>query len=264
MSKRNLTWILVALVGILSTAGMLWSSFGTSRVTFTEFALQAHLNQQLPRTIGNVTIAHVALNMTDDRLALRIDLQANLPGKPVSAVVSALGVPRYDVHREALYFDLDEAKIDRLTIAGRTVVHEDATAHDRLTEAVGTAVQRIAQSAAKTYLAALPVYRLKSDLKGFALKAALANVKIEGNVLVVTFSLWNLTLTVLLFSLPLLIVTSFIYLLIRDPLWGLGTIVDVAAVNHAAEIPLAIAVNLIGKLISMDRKAKQERKSPPR
>ncbi len=263
MSRRNLAWLLVALVGILSIAGMLWSSFGTSRAVFTESDLNARLNHELPRTIRIVTIARVALNIADNRVALRIDLQTDVLHQPVSAVVTAIGVPRYDTHSEALYFDLDEAKIDRLTIAGKTVVDEDAIARSRLTDAVGPAVQRVAESAARTYLSAVPVYRLKNDLKGFALKAALSDVKIEQNALVVTFSLWNLTATVLIFALPLLIVAMLIYFLIRDPRWGLGMIADVASVNHAAEIPLAIAINLVGKLISIGRRAAQERKAPP-
>jgi len=263
MSKRNLAWLLVALLGIVSTAGMLWNSFGTSKVMFTEAALDARLNHELPRTIGIVTIARVALKIADNRLALRVDLETNFLRRPVFAVISAIGVPRYDTHSEALYFDLDEAKIDRLTIAGKTVVNEDAAARSRLTEAVSPALQRAVESGAKTYLSAVPVYRLKNDLKGFALKAALSDVTIDQNALVVTFSLWNLTVTVLIFALPLLIVAALIYLLIRDPLWGLGMIGDVASVQQVAEIPLAIAVNVVGKLISMGRRAEQDRKAPP-
>jgi hypothetical protein len=263
MSKRNLAWIILALVGILSTAGMLWGSFGTSKVVFTESVLKTRLNQQLPRTIRGVTIARVALNMADNRLALRIDLQTDFLRHPVSAVVSAIGAPRYDTHHEALYFEVDEAKVDQFTIAGKTIVDDDTTARSRLTEAVGPAVQRIAEGAARTYLSAVPVYRLKNDLKGFVLKAALSDVKIEQNVLVVTFSLWNLTVTTLIFALPLVIVASLIYLLIRDPLWGLGMIIDIASVNHVVEIPLAVAVNLLGKLISVGRGAERVRKTPP-
>jgi hypothetical protein len=263
MSKRNLAWILVAIVGILSTAGMLWSSFGTDGVVFTESALTARVNHELPRTIRTVTITRVAVSIADDRLALRINLRTDVLRQPVSAVVSAAGVPRYDTHSEALYFDLDAAKIDQLTIAGKTLVDEDATARSRMIDAVGPAVQRGAESAARNYLSTVPVYRLKNDLKGFVLKAALSDVKIQHNALVVTFSLWNLTVTVLIFALPLLIVAVSIYLLIRDPLWGVGMIADVAGVNHVAEIPLAVAVNLVGKLISIGRRAERERKAPP-
>ena len=78
----------------------------------------------------------------------------------------------------------------------------------------------------------------------------------------VTFSLWNLTVTVGIFALILGIVLLLVYLLIRDPLWGLGMIADAAAVDHAAQIPLAIAVHMIGKLISMGRKSERQRKTP--
>jgi hypothetical protein len=84
------------------------------------------------------------------------------------------------------------------------------------------AAQRIAEAAVKTYFTEAPVYRLRNDLKGFVLKAALSNVKIDQNVLVVTFSLWNLSLVVFVFALPLLMVASFVYFLVRYPRWGRG------------------------------------------
>jgi hypothetical protein len=56
MSRRSIARIVVALVGLLSAAGLLWSMFGSDRVTFTEAELQSRLNQQLPRTVRDVTI----------------------------------------------------------------------------------------------------------------------------------------------------------------------------------------------------------------
>ena len=54
------------------------------------------------------------------------------------------------------------------------------------------------------------------------LKAALADVAIEQNALVVTFSLWNLTVMAAIFALVLIGALVFIFQLIRHPLWGLG------------------------------------------
>ncbi|TMJ22874.1 MAG: hypothetical protein E6G96_19295, partial [Alphaproteobacteria bacterium] len=75
----------------------------------------------------------------------------------------------------------------------------------------------------KAYLATRPVYRFKDDFKGFVIKAALADVGIEQNTLVVRFSLWSLTVTVAIFALVLAGVLFVIYLLIRHPLWGVRT-----------------------------------------
>ncbi len=230
MSKRKLAWIVVACVGLLSAAGMIWTLFGTSKLVFTESEIQARLNQQLPKTFREVTIERAAVHLADNRLALRIEIQGTAMRQPVSAAMSARGVPRYDTQNGAMFFDADDVKIDHLTIAGRKVVgEEDTAAHGRLTEAAGSAVRHRAEAAIKTYLAARAIYRFKEDFKGIVLKAALVDVTIEQNALVVTFSLWNLTVTVATFALVLMGVLLSIYVLIRHPLWGLETIVDLVA-----------------------------------
>ena len=226
MSKRRIAWIVVALVGLLSAAGLVWSMFGTDRLTFTATELQSRLNQQLPRTVREVTIERVDVALADNRLALRIALQARVLQQPVSATVSARGVPRYEAHETAIYFDADEIKIEQLAIAGRTVVGQEG---GRLANTVRSTLQGVAESGIKAYLATRPVYRIKDDFKGVVLKAALVDVAIEQNTLAVTFSLWNLTMTAAMFALTLIIVALVIYWLIRHPLWGL-LIVD-AGIN---------------------------------
>jgi len=226
MSKRRIAWIVVALVGLLSVAGLLWSMFGSDRLTFSAAELQSRLNQQLPRTVRDVTIERVDVALADSRLALRIALQARVLQQPVSATVSARGVPRYAADEAAMYFDADNIKIEQLAIAGRTVVGEEG---GRLANTVRSALQGVAENGIKAYLAARPVYRFKDDIKGVVLKAALVDVAIEQNTLAVTFSLWNLTMTAAIFALILIILVLVIYWLIRHPRWGLN-IVD-AVVN---------------------------------
>jgi len=219
MSRRRTAWIVVAVVGFLSAAGLLWSMFGFDRLTFTAEELQSRLNQQLPRTVRDVTIERVDVALADNRLALRIAMQARVLQQPVSATVSARGVPRYAAQETAMYFDADEIKIEQLAISGRTVLGEEG---GRLSNTVRSALQGVAESGIKAYLAARPVYRLKDDLKGVVLKAALVDVAIEQNTLTVTFSLWNLTMTAGMFVLTLIILVLVIFWLIRHPLWGLG------------------------------------------
>jgi hypothetical protein len=229
MSRRKLAWIVVALVGILAAGGLFFSVFRTSKLVFTEPEIQERLNRQLPKTVRGVTVERVVAHLAENRLALRIEVQGTLVRQPVSAVVSARGVPRYEPRGEELYFDADDIKIDQLTVAGRNVIGADDTAaRTPLSAAAGPAVQRLAEGAIKAYLATRPVYRFKNDFKGFVLKASLVDVTIGQDALVVTFSLWNLTVTCGIIALVLLGILSIIYLLIRHPLWGLGKIIDVA------------------------------------
>ena len=229
MSKRTLAWIVVAFLGVLSTAGLLFFTFGTSKLTFSESDLQTRLNRQLPRTVREVTIDRVAVRLAENRLALRVEIQGTVLRQPVSAVVAARGVPRYEAQSGEMYFDADDVKVEQLTIAGRSVAgEEDAATRRRTTEAAGAAVQRLAETAIKAYLATRPVYRFKEDFKGVVLKAALVDVSIQQSTLAVTFSLWNLTVTVAIFAVALILVLLAVFLLIRHPLWGLGTIASIA------------------------------------
>ena len=233
MSRRRIAWIVIALVGLLSAVGLLWSMFGSDRLTFTAEELQSRLNQQLPRTVRDVTIERVNVALADNRLGLRIAMQARVLQQPVSATVSARGVPRYAASDAAMFFDADEIKIEQLAIGGRTVLGEEG---GRLGHTARSALQGVAESGIKAYLAARPVYRFKDDFKGVVLKAALVNVAIEENTLAVTFSLWNLTVTAAMFALILIILVLVIYWLIRHPRWGLN-IVE-AAVSTVIRDPL--------------------------
>lgn len=228
MSRRTLARIVVTVVGVLSLAGLLLATFGIHKLTFTQSQIQSRLNQQLPRTVREITIERVAVQLADNRLALRIEIQGTVLRQPVSAVMSARGVPRYEAERGEMYFDADDVKVEQLTIAGRSVIGDDDAARRRLSETAGAAVQRLAETAIKTYLATRPVYRFKDDVKGFVLRAALGDVVIEQNTLVVTFSLWNLTVTTALFALGLIIALVFGVYLIRHPTWG--------EIAHAADI----------------------------
>jgi Protein of unknown function (DUF1439) len=231
MSKRKRVWIAVALVGVLSAAGLLLTMFRTSKLVFTESDIQARLNQHLPKTFKEVTIERVAVRLAENRLALRVDMQGTVMRQSVSAVLSGRGVPRYEAQSGAMYFDADDAKIDQLKIARRSVAGgDDTTPRSRLTEAAGSAVQRLGESAMKAFLAARPVYRFKDDFKGIVLKAALVDVAIQQDTLVATFSLWNLTLAVATFALVLIAVLLVIYWLVRHPVWGLEIVADLADV----------------------------------
>jgi Protein of unknown function (DUF1439) len=221
MSRRRIAWIVIVLVGVLSAAGLVWSMFGSDRLTFTAADLQSRLNQQLPRTVRDVTIERVDVALADNRLALRIAMQARVLQQPVSATVSARGVPRYEAHDAAMYFDADDIKIEQLAIAGRTVVGEEG---GRLGNTVRSTLRGVAESGIKAYLATRPVYRFKDDFKGVVLKAALVNVAIEQNTLAVTFSLRNLTVATGVFVLGLIILVLAIYWLIRHPRWGLDVV----------------------------------------
>jgi hypothetical protein len=217
MSKRKLAWLVVAVVAAVALAGLLWSLLGTSRLAFTEPDIQARLNKELPKTVKDVTVERVTVHLADRRLALTVDLHGALLRQPLMAALSARGVPRYEAQSGELYFDVDDVKIDQLTIAGRSIGGDDAAGGPRA-QAAGATVRRIAETAMQVYFAAQPVYRFKEDFKGFVLRAALKDVTIEQNAVMVTFSIWNVTATVAVLAVVLIgVLSAAVYLLMRHP-----------------------------------------------
>ena len=201
MSKRALAWIVVALAGLLSTAGLLFFMFGTSKLTFSEAEVQERLNNKLPRTVRDMTIERMVARLAENRMALRVEVKGTVLRQPIAAVVTARGVPRYEAQKGEMFFDADDVKLGQLTVAGRSVAgEEDAATRKRMAEAASKAVQGLAQAAIKAYLASRPVYRFKEDFKGVVLKAALVDVAIQENTLAVTFSLWRLSTMVAVFA----------------------------------------------------------------
>jgi hypothetical protein len=162
----------------------------------------------------------VTVHLADRRLALTVDLHGALLRQPLMAALSARGVPRYEAQSGELYFDVDDVKIDQLTIAGRSIGGDDAAGGPRA-QAAGATVRRIAETAMQVYFAAQPVYRFKEDFKGFVLRAALKDVTIEQNAVMVTFSIWNVTVTVAILAVVLIgVLSAAVYLLMRHPPWG--------------------------------------------
>jgi len=87
---------------------------------------------------------------------------------------------------------------------------------------IDAAAARIAEQGIKLYLSTFPIYRLKDDAKGLVVRAVLRAVAIEGNTLVVTFSVWGLTLFAAPWGLLLLMLATFAVQLVRHPRWGLS------------------------------------------
>jgi len=232
VTKRTLAWTsltVLALAGIFAT---LWSAFGTSRVALGQAELQARINKVLPKTAKDVTVERTTIVIAENSLMLKVEAEGRKLGQPFTVVASARGRPRYDPDRGALFFEPDVVMIEDLTIRGRSVgdrVESGAgLLKGRLGEmvkdkasAVDAAAARIAEEGIKLYLSTFPIYRLKDDAKGLVVRTVLRAVAIEHNTLVVTFSVWGVTLIAAACGLLLLALAALAVLLIRNPAWGL-------------------------------------------
>ena len=96
---------------------------------------------------------------------------------------------------------------------------------DSLRGRIEAAAHSVVEIGIKTFLAERPVYRFSDNLKGMILNAAITNIAIAGNTLVIGVSLWNVTAIVLAFLLVVLFALWLIVVLIRHPMWGPGKVV---------------------------------------
>ena len=231
MSRRRLAWIACGLLGLVAVAGGLWSAFGTNRIVLTQAQIQERVNRQLPRDVKGVTVERTTVTVADDRIALRVEVRATAFNRSVAAIASARGTPRYDAEKGEMFFDPDDVTVETVSLGG-----DDAAGHaerlgSRLGGRIGDAVRKnlprlegaadkLMAAGVKAYLAARPVYRIKDDLKGVVLKAALREVAIEGSTIAITVSVVNLTVILALFVATLLGVAVLIIWLIRHPAWG--------------------------------------------
>jgi hypothetical protein len=173
----------------------------------------------------------VAVALTDDRLILKIEAEGRKLGQPFTVVASARGRPRYDPELQAFLFEADNVTIEKLTIRGGTVAEkaDDVAARlkGRLGEVlkdsaskIGASATGLAEQGIKYYLAAYPIYRLKDDAKGLVVRTVLRTLAIENGALVVTVSLWGITLSGFGWGLLLLMVAVSMVQLARHPGWG--------------------------------------------
>src|SRR5262249_51793361 len=156
--------------------------------TFTAAQLQERVNRTLPREFKGVTVDAATVTIAESRIALRVDVHASAAGQSFSATASARGVPVYDSEHGAIHFDADNVEVSNVKASGSLASRLEGRLGGRLEEAAS----KLVAAGIKAYLAARPVYRFKDDVKGIVLKAAVSNIAIENDLLVITVSLLNL------------------------------------------------------------------------
>ena len=219
MTKRTLVWIVLTAVGLLAAAGAFWSASGTRKITLTEAELQEQLGRHLPKEFRGVTVDQATVKLADNRIALRIEAEGSALGAPYAVVAFANGAPRYDAGRGELFFDADSVRIESVTLRGTPLLGGENNP-DTLRGRIEAAAHSVVEIGIKTFLAERPVYRFRDNLRGMILNAAITNIAISGNTLVIGVSLWNVTAIVLAFVLVVLLALWLIVVLIRHPMWG--------------------------------------------
>ena len=218
MTRRKLMWAGVVALFVLAIGG-LWTSYGTQRATFTEAQVQERINSQLDKEFPVTGAAHLlvktikvqgaTIHIRDNRIIAVVDIAGRLrTNKAFTLTIYAIGVPTYSFGE--LYFKPETIKVQKFAYEGSTPTElftgfakryvSDAEMRQLIEDkspAIEGWMTAVAQNAAVQTLERRPVYRLKDDVKGLLIKASLQSVKIDQDRMIVTFSLWQLTLSVL-------------------------------------------------------------------
>src|SRR5215468_2553431 len=201
MTKLRLARIAALTLGSLMVAGAALSAFGPERIVLSEVQLQERINRELPRQFRSVTIEGATISLADDRISLHVETRATALGKMLTATAFVRGVPRYDAEHGEVFFEAEDVRLEDFG-SGGLVKQLGARIGGRLGGEIEQNVPRVEAAAAnviavgiKAYLAARPVYRFKDNIKGFVLKAAVKDIAIVDDTLVISVSLIKLTAT---------------------------------------------------------------------
>src|ERR1043166_248921 len=216
MTKRRLAWIALAVVAALLVAGLAWSAFGPTTIVLTAPQLQERVNRALPREFKGVTVERATVTVAESRIALRVEARASALGRSLSTVVSARGVPRYEPAQGEIFFDPEDVKVEDVALAGGALAERLST---QLGERSQT-IRNVVATGMTASLAARPVYRFKDNLKGIVVRAALGDIAMQPDAIVITLSVVKLSATIGVGLAALLVIVLLAVQLVRHPRWG--------------------------------------------
>ena len=241
MIRRNLMWGGVVMLFVLAVGG-LWALYGTHTVTLSEAQVQERINRQINKEftiqgrarvlVKSVSIKSAEVHIEDAHVNAFIDLEGTLrTGKKFTLTAYAVGVPTY-AHGE-FYFKPEMMQVQKFAYEGSTPTEiftrfaKRYVSDDKVRQLIEDKAPKLeewmttlAQNAATHSLEKRPVYRPKDDVKGLLMKASLESVSIDQHNIVVTFSLWQLTLSVLLGVCCLIAAIGFMVVMFEYPLLG--------------------------------------------
>ena len=225
MTKQTATTLLRIVLGALSVAAfgfLIWAAFwGDIVVTRTEAQIRDIVDKQLVRMASeesqrknaaarNLKILEVGVSIID-AIAITAKVEGRRFAQAFSATVHVVGVPEYRPRERAFFFKASEFKVLAFSYKGGTVSERATRFVKRITKneelqamaeelapKLEAWVTALAENSVKRGLERFPVYRLKDDLKGWAISVSLKSVEVKDGKIVAVVSVWQLTWTVLL------------------------------------------------------------------
>ncbi len=238
MTKRKLAWLAAIAVTLVAVVGIGWSVFGVDQISMSQADIQARIDEKMPVTKKGVTVSGVKLDLTDDKINLALDASTTKFKTEYSMHTTTRGTLRYDHGRAAFYFQPEELKITELKANGSNVADkvggfidkwvDSKKIQDNKAELAAKAeevAQSLVQKSAEAVLEHVAVYKINNDFKGYIVRAVLTDVEVKNGNVIAHLSLWQLTKTVAVFFITLLIAIGMMIALIANPEWGIPLLI---------------------------------------
>lgn len=240
MTKRMLAWTLATILLLVGAVGVYWNFFAEQSITISQSDLQSRIDAKMPFTAKHgVTVSKATVILGND---ITLDFVASTQkfGKEYSLNGVGKGVLTYDNSRGAFFFKPEKLELKDFKANGAGVNIGDKvgglldkwvdspkiTANKQeIVEAAEVAGQKLVQRSAEAVLAVTPVYKIPDTLKGQTIRMFLHSVEVKDGNLIAHLSLWQFTVSVLLFGLALLAAIGMVCALLVCPEWGVALLV---------------------------------------
>ncbi len=240
MTKRTLAWTLATILLLVGAVGVYWNFFAEQSITISQSDLQSRIDAKMPFTAKHgVTVSKATVILGND---ITLDFVASTQkfGKEYSLNGVGKGVLTYDNSRGAFFFKPEKLELKDFKANGAGVNIGDKvgglldkwvdspkiTANKQeIVEAAEVAGQKLVQRSAEAVLAVTPVYKIPDTLKGQTIRMFLHSVEVKDGNLVAHLSLWQFTVSVMLFGLALLAAIGMVCALLVCPEWGMALLV---------------------------------------
>jgi hypothetical protein len=238
--KRKVYWALTILLAAVGVA-FVWGIISTHQVALSEAKVQEQVDKQLHKDFqvkGKARFLVKSVNITEAKVRIeqgQVNADVNVKGrlianKEFTISTQSVGVPSFE--NGGFYFRPDKIEIKDFSYQGDSPskMISDEKKSNFLTKHASKAKEWITETAEASVTKALQnkeVYRPGSDFKGLLISASLKSVEIKDNNVVITFSLLQLTYTILTGFLFIAIAIGFVIFLIRNP--GFGGVLQVVS-----------------------------------
>jgi hypothetical protein len=224
LTRRRLAWTALAVLGVLAVAVTLWAAFAPDEIVLTTAQLQERINGALPREFKGVTVERATIAIADGRVSFRVEAHATALGQTVKAAVAARGIPRYDHERGEVFFDAEDVKVSDFAVSGGALAQRVERLGGPLRERAEAVAGDAIAAGIKAYLASLPVYRIKSDLKGLVIRAAVTDITMRPEAIAISLALVKVTAIVVVGLAFVLLLLFLAIQLVRHPRWGVNVL----------------------------------------